>query len=227
MKTQECTATKQCNECGEVKPLSDFYTSRKTRKCKQCELIASHGRYMRRREAVLERCAEYRESNKDQIKEYLAGWYKRRKEHVLARCKEYNKLPEVKERESQRHKARWQAVRNELLARRKALRDGDPEIKKSVREYSKAHYRKNKPQYAARVGKRRAAKVTAIPKWADQKAIKRIYRLAADMSCATGVVHHVDHIVPLQGRNVCGLHVETNLQVIPGKDNLEKAFKFG
>lgn len=74
--------------------------------------------------------------------------------------------------------------------------------------------------------KRRAAKVSGTPPWANMNKIEGMYAKAARMTLRTGIVHHVDHIIPLQGKYVCGLHVETNLQVIQASDNLRKKNKF-
>jgi len=63
--------------------------------------------------------------------------------------------------------------------------------------------------------KRRAALRNAVPSWADLEAISLIYQ-----SCPEG--YHVDHIIPLQGLLVCGLHVDYNLQHLSAEDNLKK-----
>ena len=67
--------------------------------------------------------------------------------------------------------------------------------------------------------KRRAASKSATPKWltdSDKDAIQKIYEYARSLG------YHVDHIVPLKNKQVCGLHVPWNLQVIPALDNIRK-----
>jgi hypothetical protein len=84
---------------------------------------------------------------------------------------------------------------------------------------SKIHYLLNKSDYLARNAARKALKLNATPSWADLEKIKEIYR-----TCPEG--YHVDHIVPLKGTLVCGLHVEYNLQHLPALENMQKHNKF-
>lgn len=76
------------------------------------------------------------------------------------------------------------------------------------------------------LAKYRSTKLQATAKWGNEFFIQEAYRLAALRTKVFGYPWHVDHIVPLQGRIVCGLHVENNLQVIPGKDNNKKSNKW-
>ena len=87
------------------------------------------------------------------------------------------------------------------------------------RNKNKRHYLENKSHYYFLFLKRRALKLKAIPKWANLEKIKEIY-----LKRKKG--YHVDHIIPLQGKNVCGLHVENNLQYLKVKENLSKGNNF-
>jgi len=87
-----------------------------------------------------------------------------------------------------------------------------------TRHFVKSWAIRNRGKRAFTENKRRAAKLNATPVWADLGEILDIYE-----SCPVG--HHVDHIIPLQGKNVCGLHVEYNLQHMLAKDNLAKSNK--
>ena len=66
--------------------------------------------------------------------------------------------------------------------------------------------------------KRHAALKKAMPHWVDRKSIQNIYD-----ECPVGM--HVDHIVPLQGDNVSGLHVPWNLQYLSPFENVSKGNK--
>jgi hypothetical protein len=70
---------------------------------------------------------------------------------------------------------------------------------------------------------RRARKKNATPAWADMDRIKYTYAHCHWLNKTFGHNMHVDHIVPLNGKNVCGLHVHTNLQIIPAEENMKKS----
>lgn len=84
----------------------------------------------------------------------------------------------------------------------------------------------NKPLKAALQGKRKAAQLQRTPKWlteSDLRMIEAKYSLAAMLTRETGIIHHVDHVIPLQGKKVSGLHVFSNLRVILATDNVKKS----
>jgi hypothetical protein len=90
---------------------------------------------------------------------------------------------------------------------------------------SRTWKRRNPAHRRAKAAERRAMKLQRTPAWLtadDFAAIKAIYAEAAEKIAATGLCWHVDHIVPLLGKNVSGLHVPWNLQIIPGSENMRK-----
>jgi hypothetical protein len=119
------------------------------------------------------------------------------------------------------------------------LRDRDErlEVKRAWQDKNREHvnfyndsWRKNNPeQHAARQAERRARKNKATPNWLSEdqrKATKDIYKLSKKLERLFGVKYHVDHIVPLKGENICGLHVPWNLQILEASLNLRKSNKF-
>ena len=148
---------------------------------------------------------------------------KSRKDGLYPHCKECVRVAH----------AIWYAAnpgKNSL--RCKKWREDHPVQARQTNRRLSASQREQRPQYnRARVqqfkldnpswcaennARRRAAKLQATPAWADQDKIKFIYAQAAELGM------HVDHIVPLKSKLVCGLHNEFNLQVLTGVDNLKK-----
>jgi 5-methylcytosine-specific restriction endonuclease McrA len=90
----------------------------------------------------------------------------------------------------------------------------------------KQHYVQYKEHYMNKARNRLRNLEMRTPQWANEFFINEAYDLARLRTQMLGTAWHVDHIIPLQGKNVCGLHVEYNLQVIPAKENLKKSNKF-
>ena len=95
--------------------------------------------------------------------------------------------------------------------------------KERVRNRTRAWARANAGKVTAYTRKHQTAKLRAMPAWANQFFIEEAYDLAQRRSAVTGFKWHGDHMVPLQGRTVCGLHCEFNLRVIPSSVNQKKS----
>jgi hypothetical protein len=174
--------------------------------CKGCkknlplDLFTPHKRY---KYGVLPKCRVCSNSSRKsrvgnvKVKDYSKNYYSNNKEKILLN-------PDNKER------ARVWVVEN---------RDKHNERNRQWSKENKAYGREKS-------AKRRSTKVQATPVWLTdgQKAhIKRTYKLAALMEDITGVKYHVDHIIPLKGDNVCGLHIPENLQVLRAYLNMSKS----
>jgi len=90
--------------------------------------------------------------------------------------------------------------------------------------------RKNASRVLAWVRHRQLAKIKRTPGWLsddDKWMIEQAYELAVLRTKMFGFPWHVDHVIPLQGKKVSGLHTPINLQVIPGAENLRKGNRYG
>lgn len=94
------------------------------------------------------------------------------------------------------------------------------------KEYRKQYLQENLDKHCATQNKRRARKICATPKWANETEISKLYATSKLMSELSGIEHSVDHIVPLKSKLVCGLHCEHNLAVIPAADNKTKSNRY-
>jgi hypothetical protein len=121
-------------------------------------------------------------------------------------------------------------LRNECkLCRRKIDKKYRFYNKDQIQDRQKKYYQSNKEVFFSNNAKRRAKASEATPDWlkGEHKAhMKRTYKLASLMREITGLDYHVDHIVPLNGSDICGLHVPWNLQVLRADLNLSKSNKF-
>ena len=191
---------KRCSKCDTEKPVDQFHKHRghKDGLCSVCKPCT--------RAAV----AAYRVSNIETIRA------KKRKYHANNR-KRLNSKSQAWRLKNQRRantaKLRWAKSNQSKVSeanRRYRLANLEKEIERRRR-----HYRKNPKRYLHYCNKRRAALLKATPPWADLEAVARFYD-----NCPPGMV--VDHVYPLQGKTVCGLHIASNLQYLTPSENQRK-----
>ena len=145
---------------------------------------------------------KYRESNMDKQREWNRRSYRN---HAAAICLKTNAYRKANLDKARQYSKTWREKYPD-----KAL---DAERKQ---------YAKNPLRFYTKNRRRHASKLNATPAWANPTFIEDMYMLARLVSEATGIKHHVDHVVPIRSKKVCGLHVEHNLQVIPATENSRK-----
>jgi hypothetical protein len=148
-------------------------------------------------------------------KEAARRWYHANKEKAKASMRRYQADPDNREKINTINRRNKQAYR----ARQKALQAPKP-----PQEPSTPYYQTDRGRAATRA--KAARRRRALCSWADKDLIRQIYEMAQVLTKEVGVKYHVDHVIPLRNKLVCGLHNEHNLRVIPAIDNLRKKNRF-
>ena len=131
----------------------------------------------------------------------------------------YGTLETRQKRKRKYYKENKESISEYNVQYMKSRLEKDPDYKKR----NDKRYRDNHPE---RDAKRRAHKIQSTPKWYESEKIKHLYLKRSQLSKLWGIDLHVDHIVPLQGDNVCGLHCWDNLQLLEATINISKSNKF-
>ena len=165
-------------------------------------------------------CHKCMECNRLRAHEHRERWDEARRAAHAAACRVRH--AENRDAELAKRKARWATdagYRERATAasrRNHQRRYRDPNYAERIREQCRLYAKANRGVMNARIARRRAAVEQRTPAWTDLDAIQAFYA-----ACPPG--HHVDHIIPLRGRTVSGLHVLNNLQYLPAAENLSKA----
>lgn len=208
-----------CSRCKETKSADQFRikNNRPFSYCRECEKEYRALHYRNNADKYIENARKWRAENRDRYLENNRAYYRANFDRFSEKAKEWAaKNPDKRLEISRKY-------RTEKLER---ARQNEAAYRERNREICNARIRewksKNKPLLAYYSRTRHAVRRNAVPAWADLEAIKRIYEEAARRREETGEDWHVDHIVPLKGKTVCGLHCEANLQIIPKVENLRK-----
>jgi hypothetical protein len=198
---------KICRQCLIEKDLESFRIVKKyhLNTCKQCYKVKK---------------AAYDAANKVKKAAYNAAWRKDNNEKCVATSAAWYEDNKVKKA------AYYEANKGTIAAKQAIWREDNRE---KCAATIAAWQKDNKAAVNAAVAKRKAAKLNRTPKWTtetDLWMIDEIYELSALRTKLTGVKCQVDHIIPLQGKLVSGLHVPSNLQVITATENKIKGNRF-
>jgi hypothetical protein len=208
------TGLKLCSKCSQLKPMADYHKAKRGKDglradCKACHLIPHE-------------------------KEMLSDGLKR-----CVVCKEIKELHCFPVRKTTKDGRRGDCI----VCHQKSAKNYFLRNKERFKQYRSLWLHKNpkkaatasakwaknnRPKLNARDSQRRASEVKATPSWlsAIQKAqIQETYDVALAKTVQTGIVYEVDHIHPLKGDGLSGLHVPWNLQVISRLENRSKGNK--
>jgi hypothetical protein len=215
--------TKTCRGCAQVKPLSLFPKHKQAKDgclnfCKVCKYAKVKAYRTENTDELKAKRNQLRDSQgRTTRKKYL----EKIRAHPMGTPEtSIDREARVKVEEAVNKKRYYAANKERIQAKHAAY------IKTEGYKKTRSIWvEKNRAAIVARVNKRNAAKLKRTPTWltdSDLDRIKCLYQLAAMRNRESGQPWHVDHIIPLQGAFVSGLHVPNNLRVIPAVDNRRK-----
>lgn len=232
---------KTCSRCKVAQPLDNF-TNCKSRKdgknvyCKTCTRKTGKEYAAKYPEKAKARGAAWYAANKDRHAEKVRKWYAEHPGKAAEYCQRWR---DAHPGENNRLSREWYAANREqaLLSDKQSrernlekflIRERASYAKRADRrkETGKEWRSKNKDRVAFHASKRRSILAQRTPAWltdAHFETMSNFFTEARRLTETLGVMHHVDHIVPLKGKTVSGLNVPWNLQVLPAIENLKKS----
>jgi hypothetical protein len=187
---------KICTKCKENKNLGEFHKYKATK----------DGLQYRCKSCDSQSHAKYRQLNRNKVNAQKKEYREKYKQKIAEYGKEYGKqYREDNKEELASYFKEYQRINKEKIAERK-----------------KQYHKDNRDLFNSHNAKRRAQKLNATPPWAELEKIAVLYKKAKWLESLTGLTYHVDHVIPLQGKDVCGLHVWENLQILEKTLNLQK-----
>jgi hypothetical protein len=200
---------KNCGVCKVNKSAVDFNKHKISKdglknECKTCERLYTAKWRKDNKEYKRLKDKEWRENNPERCKANSKNWAQRNKARIKI------------------NQTRWNEENKDHVIASKR------EWSNKNRDHIKARNRRwlvnNRAKFNANIKKRKCMKLNATPPWyyLVKYEVEAVYAEAKRLEEVTGIPHHVDHIVPLQHKLVCGLHVPCNLRPIPAIDNMRK-----
>jgi hypothetical protein len=194
---------KSCGRCGIEKPLAEFTKNSSAIDGRGARCVPCNREY---------HAARYRKNPARQAKATRA-WRSANPEHRREIERKYRAADPERARAKARAHYAAKAEHIRETKRRWIERNKERDLRRAA-----AWARLNRGKINAKKARRKAAKLQATPAWANHAEIRGIYKTASLL----GPGFHVDHIVPLRGGAVCGLHCEANLRIIPAQTNMAK-----